>query len=431
MQSNPSQNKRPPHSAEASRFQKPQRYFARGLRRLGLARIRLGELAAEALDAASRVDQLLLAGKERVARRADFQDDIALVRGTRLEARCRRRTYSDVVIIRVNSLFWHREFLSHYLEFVRLADRLQRSNSRHIEGPVAQPCAPVPFALAVRAFHQYIGFPHPDTSAIHLHPDLRYWKAMARSLPHLRRTPASASSSENGRQVAAPCVCRIQQRAARMLERARIPQRYEHCSLENYDTHFPSANRTLTAAHLRARRFVEGYPVETDGTGLLLTGSIGVGKTHLAVGILQALVAERGATGLFYDYRDLLKQVQNSYNRNVLATELEILAPSSKPKSSSSTNSAPPSPPTGSGTPSPTSSTPATTTAAPPSSPPTTPTFRPLGTESGTSARAAMREETLGDRIGERMRSRLQEMCVVVEMQGEDFRQKVKRASFA
>jgi DNA replication protein DnaC len=41
------------------------------------------------------------------------------------------------------------------------------------------------------------------------------------------------------------------------------------------------------------------------------------------------------------------------------------------------------------------------------------------------------REETLGDRIGERMRSRLQEMCVVVEMQGEDFRQKVKRASFA
>jgi DNA replication protein DnaC len=37
------------------------------------------------------------------------------------------------------------------------------------------------------------------------------------------------------------------------------------------------------------------------------------------------------------------------------------------------------------------------------------------------------REESLG----ERMRSRLQEMCAVVEMQGEDFRQKVKRASFA
>ena len=72
---------------------------------------------------------------------------------------------------------------------------------------------------------------------------------------------------------------------------------------------------------------MESYPLETGGTGLLLTGSIGVGKTHLAVGILQALVAERGATGLFYDYRELLKQVQNSYNRQVQATELEVLKP--------------------------------------------------------------------------------------------------------
>ena len=71
----------------------------------------------------------------------------------------------------------------------------------------------------------------------------------------------------------------------------------------------------------------KSYPLETAGTGLLLTGSIGVGKTHLAVGILQALVTERGATGIFFDYRDLFKQVQNSYNRQVAATELEILAP--------------------------------------------------------------------------------------------------------
>ena len=90
---------------------------------------------------------------------------------------------------------------------------------------------------------------------------------------------------------------------------------------------FPSANRSLAAAHLLATKFVKSYPLETGGTGLLLTGSIGVGKTHLAVGILQALVAERGATGLFYDYRELLKQVQNSYNQQVSATELEVLAP--------------------------------------------------------------------------------------------------------
>ena len=234
---------------------------------------------------------------------------------------------------------------------------------------------------------------------------------------------------QDGRQFVRDCKCRVQRRAARMLERAQIPKRYENCLLENYDTHFPSSHRTLSAAHLRARKFVEGYPVETAGTGLLLTGSIGVGKTHLAVGILQALVAERGATGLFYDYRDLLKQVQNSYNRQVAATELEILAPvfeaevlvldelgASKPTDwvwdtvahilNTRYNDR--------------RTTIITTNYA---------NAGPLGTEPG--MRASVREETLGDRIGERMRSRLQEMCVVMEMQGEDFRQKVKRASFA
>src|ERR1700723_996971 len=132
---------------------------------------------------------------------------------------------------------------------------------------------------------------------------------------------------ENGRQFARHCVCRIARRAQRMLGHAPIPRRYEHCILENYDVDLPYSDRTQAAARITAKRFIEGYPLETGGRGLLLTGSIGVGKTHLAVAILQALVAERGATGLFYDYRDLLKQVQNSYNSQVRETELEILKP--------------------------------------------------------------------------------------------------------
>lgn len=234
---------------------------------------------------------------------------------------------------------------------------------------------------------------------------------------------------EDGRQFVKDCVCRVQRRAERMLGRAHIPKRYEHCSLESYDTDLPYSHKSQVLARLTAKKFIDGYPLETSGRGLLITGSIGVGKTHLAVGILQALVAERGATGLFFDYRDLLKQVQNSYNSKVSATELEILAPvfdaevlvldelgASKPTDwvwdtvahilNTRYNDR--------------RTTIITTNYA---------NAGPLGTESG--PRSVMREETLGDRIGERMRSRLQEMCVVVEMQGEDFRQKVKRASFA
>ena len=235
---------------------------------------------------------------------------------------------------------------------------------------------------------------------------------------------------ENGRQVARPCECRIERRAARMLERAHIPKRYEHCSLDNFESGFRGANKTLAAAHLRARKFVDGYPVETAGTGLLLTGSIGVGKTHLAAGILKDLIRERGVQGLFCDYRELLKEVQNSYNQKVATTELEVLRPvfeaevlvldelgASKPTEwvwdtvahilNSRYNDR---------------RTTIITTNYPNVEEMPKAEWRSL-----TDVQKAVREETLGDRIGERMRSRLQEMCFVVEMRGDDFRQKVKR----
>ncbi|MDE1160389.1 MAG: ATP-binding protein [Acidobacteriaceae bacterium] len=231
----------------------------------------------------------------------------------------------------------------------------------------------------------------------------------------------------NGIRMAEQCVCRATRKAARMVEAARIPQRYAHCTLESYET---LGNRSLNAAMVQARNFVKAYPFETGGNGLLLTGSIGVGKTHLAVGMLQALIAERGARGLFFDYRDLLKQVQNSYNRSVDVTELEILQPvfeaevlvldelgANKPTDwvwdtvahilNTRYNDR--------------RTTIITTNYA---------NQGPLGSELN-ATRNVMREESLGDRIGERMRSRLQEMCVVVEMTGHDFRQTVKRATFA
>jgi DNA replication protein DnaC len=238
---------------------------------------------------------------------------------------------------------------------------------------------------------------------------------------------------ENGRRVARPCECRIRKRAERMLERARIPKRYEHCTLDNYESGFRGADKSLKSARLMMQRFVEGYPVETEGKGLLLTGDIGVGKTHVAVGLLKELIARRGVTGLFYDYRELLKQVQNSYNKDVSATELSILRPvleaevlvldelgAAKPTDwvwdtvaqilNSRYNER--------------RTTIITTNYANEAS-------LMGGPAQESAAKRAMRDETLGDRIGERMLSRLQEMCVVVEMRGKDFRQTVARASFA
>src|SRR3984893_14377142 len=129
-------------------------------------------------------------------------------------------------------------------------------------------------------------------------------------------------SSDSDRRLVR-CDCRLKSRVDSLIASARIPKRYEHCELSNFE--FDGPHRQLAAPRMAACKFVEEYPL--DSTGLLLIGSIGVGKTHLAVGIIKELIVSKGIPCLFYDYRELLKQIQNSYNESVKATELDVLRP--------------------------------------------------------------------------------------------------------
>ena len=245
----------------------------------------------------------------------------------------------------------------------------------------------------------------------------------------------------DGTQFAQDCSCRIERRAHRLLKNARIPSRYEFCSLDSYETMHSSATKSIKKALNTSRKFTEGYPVETRGKGLLFVGSAGLGKTHLAIGLLKNLITERGATGVFWEHKELLETLRSIYGVNTPGAEAAVLkavitcdvlvlddlgdiTPSAwswdttsyilssrynQDKSTIVTSNLP--------------NAPSSISLAGPRD--------KFADDLTKEARRAMMKLTLGDRLGDRIWSRLQEMCVAVEMQGEDFRQKVKRASFA
>lgn len=127
---------------------------------------------------------------------------------------------------------------------------------------------------------------------------------------------------------ARPCSqCQTKKNTAQTCQDTRIPRRYQHCTLKNYQlvgaVNTSSYISQVTALHI-AQTLVDTYPKEQNG--LLLLGPCGVGKTHLAVATALALQA-KCALIRFYDFRELLKLIQESYNAEERTSEWQVLAP--------------------------------------------------------------------------------------------------------
>ncbi len=267
--------------------------------------------------------------------------------------------------------------------------------------------------------------------------------AGAQALATAEGAHPGSSASEPNTVWAVPCDCTTGDRTERSVARARIPERYRHCDFENFETdndieqvsreQLDDWNRSLTQAKLTVQRFAQEFPVGSEH-GLLLMGPCGTGKTHLAVSALKEIVL-RGHRGLFYDYRELLKEIQDSYNTVNQSTEMGVLEPVLTTELLVLDD-------VGSSKPSPwaletvghvlntrynekrvtilTTNFLDTDLAA---------TSSPAAPTRVARMRTPMIEDTLSERVGNRIRSRLYEMCRTVEILAPDYRKEIRNIS--
>jgi DNA replication protein DnaC len=112
-----------------------------------------------------------------------------------------------------------------------------------------------------------------------------------------------------------------QERLAKVLQLAAIPKRLLASSFNNYETSTDAQAATLA----RCMHYAEGFARHLDqGTGLVLAGKPGTGKSHLASAILQALMPTH--VGAYTTMMDLVHSLREGWGGKGMRSEAHVLA---------------------------------------------------------------------------------------------------------
>lgn len=124
------------------------------------------------------------------------------------------------------------------------------------------------------------------------------------------------------------CQCWLDDTAQWLLQHAGIPPKHAKAGFDNFLVD-PDNERMVRAKHA-AQRFADRWPlpIQDDGKhSLCFIGNYGIGKTHLAIAALRAVILHKGARGLFLKQTELLSLIRQTYAPDAEVSERDVLRP--------------------------------------------------------------------------------------------------------